>query len=197
MADSGLDIVQDPYNKEGTGTGGAPQAQSGASPVDPGAASGQGGGSAGGAAPAAGAPSGGGASTSKTGTGFVNIQNVLNANKGSGAQLGNTIGSGITQQATDVGNQLGQAQNTFGAASQAGTVGSAADQATATNTLNGILGYQAPAVNTLGSGTTTPPAATQTTNQQQAGPAPASGPNGFPTTQNSIANPWTQAQITA
>lgn len=206
MADSGVNIIQDPYAAGQPGQGGAPNAQTGASPVtatDPGASpGGAAGGGSSGAASAPQAPSGGGASTSKNGTGFVNIQNVLNANKGSGAQLGNAIGSGITQQATDVGNQLGQAQQTFGAQAAAGTVGNAADQSAVSNILGGISGYSAPTVNTVGSGSTsTTPAATTTTpntvSYQQAGAAPASGPNGFPTTQNSIANPWSASQISA
>lgn len=204
MADSSVNLIQDPYDQSKPGQSGAPNSQTGASPVapvDPGASSS---GGAGGSGPSAPGSSGSGPSTSKTGTGFVNIQNVLNANKGTGQQLGNAIGSGINQQVSNVGQQLGQAQNTFGAAANAGIVGSASDQSSAQNIISSIVGngtpgsgYQATGVNTVGSGSTTPPANTGTTQYQQAGPAPANGPNGFPTTQNSNANPWTPAQISA
>lgn len=61
-----------------------------------------------------------GPAPAKQGTGFTNIQRVLGANVGN--KLGSTVGSGITGQATQASQALGQAQQQFGTASQAGRV---------------------------------------------------------------------------
>lgn len=61
-----------------------------------------------------------GPAPAKQGTGFTNIQRVLGANQGN--KLGVTVGSGITGQATQASQALGQAQQQFGTASQAGRV---------------------------------------------------------------------------
>lgn len=153
MADSNIDIVQDPNdpnnqkNNNSSGTGvpsgiapSAPQAPTGAT------------GSAGGSGTSGQQAQG---STGRTGSGFVNIQNVLNANKQGGQQLGNTVGSGIQQASSDVGQQLGNTQNTFGAAATAGTLGSDADKASVQSTLDKVNSYSGDntaSVNTTGAG---------------------------------------------
>jgi hypothetical protein len=170
MADSNVQLIQDPNdpnNQKGTsGTGAAPSAATpAAAPTDPGAgsapvssASGSSSGSSGATASGSTGQTGG----AKAGTGFVNIQNVLNANKGTGQTLGNIVGAGIQQASSDVGQGLGTAQNTFGAAATAGAVGNSADIANRNAILNSISGYVAPptsttpAVNTVGSGPTSP-----------------------------------------
>ena len=53
----------------------------------------------------------------KQGSGFTNINRVMQANQGN--KLGQTVGSGVQQQGQQVQNQLGQAQQQFGKQSQA------------------------------------------------------------------------------
>lgn len=153
MADGNVDIIQDPNdpnnqkNNNSSGTG-VPSGIAPSAPQAPTGATGSAGGSG-----TSGQPSQG--STGRTGSGFVNIQNVLNANKQGGQQLGNTVGSGIQQAASDVGQQLGNTQNTFGAAATAGTLGSDTDKANVQNVLNNVNSYSGDntaSVNTTGQG---------------------------------------------
>lgn len=150
MADTNVDLIQDPYAKKDntTDSQGAGSVPSGVAPQAPTGATGSAGGSG---------TSGqqGGGSTGKTGSGFVNIQNVLNANKQGGQQLGQTIGSGIQQTASDVGQGLGTAQQQFGAQSAAGTLGSDTDKSNVQNVLGSLNNYQGAntaSVNTTGQG---------------------------------------------
>ncbi len=126
-----VDILQDPNDpnakKPGSDTGAAPQA-----PQAPTGTS-DGGGSTSGSHQA---------STGKTGTGFVNLQNVLAANKQGGQNLGNVIGSGIQQTASGVGQGLGQAQQQFNAQAASGTVGGANDVQNRQNILNKVTAPQ-------------------------------------------------------
>lgn len=97
--------------------------------------------------------SGGSASTSapKTGTGFTNLQNLISAN--SNNQLGNVVGSGISQAAQGVQSGLNQANQQF--QSDTNNAASQYDPNTRTDIINQVLGYQAPSggVNNTGSGT--------------------------------------------
>lgn len=86
-------------------------------------------------------PNGGG-NTNRAGSGFVNIQNILNANRNN--QLGNTVGSGIQNVSKGVNTGLQNSQQQFQEQSQAGTVGSAADIQARNDILHRISGYQAP-----------------------------------------------------
>lgn len=73
------------------------------------------------------------------GTGFTNINKILNAGSGAGQQLGNAIGAGVSNQAQGFSNNLSQAQNNFNTQAGQNTYG-ANDQSNVTNTINSIIG---------------------------------------------------------
>lgn len=131
MPDNNLDIIEDPNApKKAQDQGTQPPAGTGQQA--PSGATGPSGGA--GAGPQQ-------ASTGKTGSGFVNLQNVLNANKQGGQNLGNAVGSGIQQAASDVNSNIGQGQSQFQQQSAAGSVGGQSDIDSRNAILNKISGY--------------------------------------------------------
>lgn len=99
-----LEIIEDPNKKKADQ--GAPQAAQGTAPVAPGTS-----------------PSSSTAptvpqSTARQGTGYTNIQKILQAS--SGAPLAQTVAQGITGAGEKAQQAIGQAQQQFGQASQAG-----------------------------------------------------------------------------
>lgn len=95
------------------------------------------------------------ASTGHTGTGFTNLQNIIGANKNN--NLGNAIGSGVTNKANDFNQSLNQSQQQFQTDTNAAA--SQYDPSKTTDIINKITGYKAPVVNTTGSGPNSTPAA--------------------------------------
>lgn len=71
------------------------------------------------------------------GTGFTNINKILNAGQGAGQQLGQAIGQGVGQQASQFQTGLGQSQQQFGQGVGQNTYGDQ-DQQKITDTINSI-----------------------------------------------------------
>ena len=103
-------------------------------------------------------------SNSRTGSGFVNLQNILQANKTN--KLGAAVGSGIQGAANDVKQGLNTAQSDFQQQSNQNQMGTTADQQNRSSIINRITGAPVQ-VNTVGQGpnaqaasSAPPPAAT-------------------------------------
>jgi hypothetical protein len=102
-----------------------------------------------------GASSSGGSSNSqqssnnRTGSGFVNLQNILQANKTN--KLGSTVGSGIQNAANDVKQGLNTAQSDFQQQSNQNQMGNTTDQQNRSSIINRITGNPVQ-VNTVGQG---------------------------------------------
>lgn len=86
--------------------------------------------------------------TGRTGSGFVNLQNVLNANKNN--KLGAVVGGGISNAGNQVGQGLQNSQTEFNEHTQKNRIGDQ-DAANRQGIINRITSYQAP-VNTVGQG---------------------------------------------
>lgn len=143
MGDVQLINEDDPNQQKQSSTvgTGAPPPAAGQAPSAPTGSTGTSGGSSGAAS----------TSAPKTGTGFTNLQNLISAN--SNNQLGNVVGSGISQAAQGVQSGLNQANQQF--QSDTNSAASQYDPNARTDIINQVLGYQAPSggVNTTGSGT--------------------------------------------
>lgn len=74
------------------------------------------------------------------GSGFVGLQQYLNANRGAAQQMGGDLAAGLNKSAADVQNEIDVGASAFGAAAQAGTP--QFDQTTAMLE-GGVLGEQA------------------------------------------------------
>lgn len=73
------------------------------------------------------------------GTGFTNINRILEAGKGSGQQLGQAIGQGIGQQAGQFQQGLTQAQQQFGQGVQQNTYNTDANSTAVKNAITNIM----------------------------------------------------------
>lgn len=92
------------------------------------------------------APPTSGANPNKTlGSGYTNIQKIVQANQGN--QLGQTVGQGIQQAGGNVQNQLGQAQNQFQQQTQQNQANTGANQQLVQNVLNNPNQYVSGQVN--------------------------------------------------
>lgn len=77
--------------------------------------------------------------TGKTGSGFVNLQNVLAANRQN--RMGQAVRAGVGGMAQGVRQQIGGAEQKFREGVEAGKVGTAKDIGAAQNVLSNIQGY--------------------------------------------------------
>jgi hypothetical protein len=102
--------------------------------------------------------------TGRTGSGFVNLQNVISANRQN--RLGSTVNQGMQQVANNVRQNLGMNQQVFQQELDKNRLGTAQDVQNRQNVINRITNYQAPTtVNAGGNATfdektgefTTPP----------------------------------------
>lgn len=93
---------------------------------------------------------GGTSGGAKTGTGFVNLQKVINANQNN--QLGSTVGGGITSEANNVKSGLQNSVDTFNTGVNQNEIGSQNDVTSRNNILNKVSNYSSPDVNTIGQG---------------------------------------------
>lgn len=113
------------------------------------------------------------------GTGFTNIGDILNANQGAGAKIGQAVGSNLAGQASDVRAGIDASQNQFN--TQANTADQNAQGAI--NTANGYVRGATEANNDYTSTLTDKGAAVDPTNYQQIGTnlynAAYNGPTGL------------------
>lgn len=132
--------------------------------------------------------------TGRTGSGFTNLQNVLNANKQN--RMGAAVQGGIQGKVQNVGQGLNQAQSTFQQGLQQNSLDTEQNRTDRENIINKVMNYQSPdtvqsfgiregqsaPVNTVGQGPLVSDQDVQKFSQFRAGQY--TGPTGLQGTQN-------------
>jgi hypothetical protein len=90
-------------------------------------------------------PTNSAAPSNRQGTGYTNLQTLMNANQGN--QLGKAVGSGIQNTGQQVQNNLNQSQQNFNTQSQANEIGTDQDKENVQNTLDELQSNPSAGVN--------------------------------------------------